>query len=312
MQRSLVKTLSILALGMLMAIGCALLGTTDVFAVLALPFSLAGQGLRWLSFSGTAGNLAAIGLYILLSLLPLLLGLRRKWKAEDWLLPGCCLLLLYVLYEMINPGNRPVVLLGKVGDLVLSGCVYSVLLCWVMIKLVRSSDQMGTADIYQALRIFLWLCITEFAMAMVLEAAGCPAAIAAIRDANTMPGLNLTPTYGFVILSRAASALEYGLDIWVLLLSIRLLRALEADPYGEDCCRTAERVSVWCKRALVIIALSNLALNVLQVAAASALHNLDISFRLSVLSMAVCFTLLALTRLLNQGRELKEDNELFI
>ena len=51
-----------------------------VASLMSFPFAPLGQGLRWLSLSGGAGNVLAILLYIILSLLPLgvLLLLKRR------------------------------------------------------------------------------------------------------------------------------------------------------------------------------------------------------------------------------------------
>jgi hypothetical protein len=40
--------------------------------------------------------------------------------------------------------------------------------------------------------------------------------------------------------------------------------------------------------------------------------NVDFQLRLPVLSLAVTFGLMALVRLIDQGKALKEDNELFV
>ena len=107
-------------------------------------------------------------------------------------------------------------------------------------------------------------------------------------------------------------ALEYGLDAFVMILGIGLLTNLENDPYGEDCCRAAEKTAKWCKISMIVIILAYTFLNLGQMFFASALYSLAAQFQIPVLSLAIVFAMLALTRLLYQGRVLKEDNELFI
>ena len=74
----------------------------------AFPFAQIGLGLRWLSLSGAVGNGLAIGLYVLLSLIPLIaLGViwrRGKLRQADALLAVLSALLFWVLYLMVNPG----------------------------------------------------------------------------------------------------------------------------------------------------------------------------------------------------------------
>lgn len=306
------KLLLPLAALIILFIAFAALGSADGLMALALPFTLLGNGLRYLSLSGSAGNIASIILYAVISLLPLAYLLRGKRRTEDLLLVVCSALLFYVLYFMINPALRPVTLRNEVGDLILSGVVYSALISWAIVKLMRRCDSMETGKIYSTLRIFLGICCAGSLLAVAIGFHDCAADIAAVKAANTAPSLDLTPTFVFTILAFAASALEYGLIIFILLLATKFLKELEADPYSQECHLAASRVTLWCKRSLVIVTLTGLALQISQLLFAPLLRDLAVNFRIPVVSMAVAFALLALTRLLDQGKQLKDDNDLFI
>jgi len=284
----------------------------DAFALLAMPFTLLGKGLRLLSLSGKAGNAAAIALYCVVSLLPLLLLLGRRLTAADALLPGCAALLFYVLYLMINPGLRPAVLYGPVGDQILSGAVWSLLLSWGLLRFLRRSDTLSSRRLYRALHLLVRLCMCIFAASVAAAFSGARETVRAIADANTMPGLRLNLTYGFVYLQFAVTALEYILDCVVLQQCVTLLHCLQADAYSESTCLAASKVSHRCRQALYWTVLSSAALNVGQLIFASRLHNLAASFHIPVLSITLLVALLVLTRLLEQGKQLKEDNDLFI
>jgi len=300
------------ALIILLIIICSILGITDGIMLLALPFTLIGKGLRALSLSGSVGNITAIGLYVLLCLLPLLLKCKGKWSKKDILLPLCSALLFFVLYYMINPAHRPVLLQNSAGDLALAGTVCSVLLSWLILQFLDSFNAEDITSVYSALRVFLMLCMVDFTVAVIACVPGCISSVRAIQSANTMPGLNLAPTYSFTVLGYCVTAAEYILDIFLLHLARKLLNHLQADPYTDACCSAAYRLSDWCKKYLVMLIFASTALNVLQLLFASCLHNLSVSFRLPVLSIALTFALLALTHLLYRGKALKEDNDLFI
>ena len=306
------KTLFSAAIPVLFLLFCAVFAVSGGLTALALPFTLLGKGLRLLSLSGTVGNIAAIILYLAVALLPLLFKLRKSWNTEDVLLVVCSALLLYVVYYMINPALRPMILQNSVGDLILSGVVYSTLLSWAVIKLLQRCDSMENTDIFRALQIFLAICAAEFGLAIAAEFAACRADIAAIRAANTMPGLDLTPTFTFVYLDFSVTALEYGLVIRMLLLAIKLLRELSTDAYSSACAETAEILSHWCRRSLILVTAACTALQIAQLLFTPSLHDIAVNFRLPAVSMAIAFALLALTRLLRQGRSIKEDNDLFI
>lgn len=281
--------------------------------IIAMPFTAAAHGLRAMSLSGNAGNAAAIILYILISLLPMLLTIKRKWRTEDWLLPVTSATILYALYYCINPGFRPEVLAGDSGTLIYAGAVYSVFLAWWIVKLLRYCDDMGVKHIYRALRILLLICGAGCIwIGFGVGLSGFLGDIAAVKQVNTMPGLDLMPTHIFQFLAFAVTAVEYGAAACAMGFGIGLLKHLEKDPYSESCHLLAEKTARWCKGSILAIVVSWTALNLAQVAAAPWLHSFDIRLRLPVLGIAIVFAMLVLTRLLCQGRKLKEDNDLFI
>lgn len=288
-------------------------GMENILWVLVLPFSLVGSGLRALSLMGGAGNAAAIVLYVLVCLTPLLLLKKGRREKEDWLIVCAVPVMFYVMYLMINPGMIPVNMGADLGKLLCAGAVYSLLLGWGVMKLLRASDEMGQKHIYGALRLFLYICAVEcVATGIGGSIGGLRSQIAQIQAANTMPGLNLMPTYIFSFLSWAAIAVEYSLNAVVMLWGVELLKAVEEDPYSGRCVEVSAKTAQWCKRSLAAVTMMNLALNLGQVLLASLLHNIELELRLPVLSLALAFGTLALTRLLGQGKELKEDNDLFI
>lgn len=300
-----------------MAVSAVLLAVCPVeggvLNLLALPFSVVGQGLRTLSLSGGMGNGLAVVLYVLICLLPLALGFKRKWHREDGLLVLATGVMFYVMYGIINPGTLPALLQNFVGQMQLCFAVYSVLVAWGVLKLLRVSDRVRQENIYRALRIFLLIVAVELvAVSVGLGWQELLDKIETLKAGNTWPGTDLVPTYVFLSLRYLATAVEYGLDALVLLSGVELLTELERDAYSQGCVAAADRTVVWCKRTLAAATVLNLAMNLGQVFCARWLRDSDVSLRLPVMSMAIAFGAMALTRLLVQGRALKEDNELFI
>jgi hypothetical protein len=297
---------------LLLVLGAEALGLEGSISLLCLPFVLCARGLRWLSLSGSAGNILAIILLILLGLTPLLLKIRKKWAPVDLLLVLCCGAIWAAEYYLINPGLLPITLSGNLGQLTLCGIVYEFLLCWAVIRLLKNTHIMDTRNYLQALKIFLWLCAGSCCLSGILCFTSLPNAFRTLQETNTMPGLKLGHTYFFMTLSRAVSALEYGLDGLVLFLGAGLLKVLEKGPYTEEAVSAAEKVSVWCRRSLLAILLSHTGLNLAQTIFASRLHQMSAEFRFPLLSLAIVFAMLALSGLLKKGQQLQEDNDLFI
>lgn len=305
--------IGILALVGALCLVLALSDAASVVSILAQPFDWIGQGLRTMSLSGPAGNVGAIVLYVLVCLSPLALLWKRTPRKEDVLLLGCVVLLFYVMYIMVNPHKITPLLDQSIGKMLLGGAVYSMLIAWGVLKLLGRGAKNDGIQMYRALRIFLMICAAEcFVAAFGVGIMELRADIQSIQAANTMPGLDLMPTYAVRFLMFAAAALEYSLDGAVMLRGMKLLGELEADPYSESCVAAADKINGLCVKALALIILSNTVLNVTQAALLNYLHNIDVTVSIPVMSMAVVFGTMALTRLLVQGKEIKDDNDLFV
>lgn len=282
-------------------------------AALALPFRLAGAGLRTLSLSGGVGNVAAIVLFAAICLIPLGFWLRSGRKIEDALLLVLIPVLAFSMYLMVNPALRPPLLQSEVGDITYAGAVWSVVITWGVLKLIRSSDRILLANIYRALQIFLLICAAQ----MLIDGVGVGLRsawiqIEYIRDRAHTVFVSPMPNYLFIILSFAVDAAEGILTALVLWKGSKLLAALERDPYSAETVEVSRDVGKWCREMLVIVSLSNLALNLGQIMMSGFLVNTSTTVRIPVESLAIAFGMLALNRLLVQGKELKDESDLFI
>lgn len=281
---------------------------SGILGALALPFMAAGWFLRTLSLSGPIGNAAAIAVYVLLCAVPVVFWLRSGRKAEDRLLILLAAVTAYVLYYMINPGLRSPVMQNAVGDAGYAGAFWSALAAWGVVKLVGGLE----GKLFRALRVFLLLC----GAACLMGAFG--PGLAELREGLTehSGGYVSSAVRGmtalFLLLDFAAAALESVLTALVLLKGIALLRELETDPFSEGCVTAANEVSLWCRRTLVAVALVSLGMNLGQLLASPMLMNIQLEVRIPVMGLAVSFVMLAVTRLLVRGKELKDDNDLFI
>lgn len=306
------KTLTLLLAALVLAL-LAFGPAQDLLTLLALPFTALGGVLRWLSLSGGIGNAVALILYAAVCLCPVLIWWRTGRKAEDWLLVLLGLVLVFVLYLMVNPALRPGLMQNEVGDVVYAGAVWSILLTWGVVKLLRSSDAILEKNIYGALRVFLLICAAECLLeGLGLGFAGLRERMETLQENNTMFGVNLTPTCIFYALEFAADAVEKCLLALVFWKGADLLTALEHDPYSGACVTAGEQVALWCKRTLMAAAVTDLALNLGQIFCAGMLYDVSVTVRLPITAMAVSFAMLALTRLLTQGKELKDESDLFI
>lgn len=277
-----------------------------------LPFVSLGTGLRQLSLSGSGGNIAAIVLYAGISLLPLLGLLRKDRSAEDLLLVLASASLFYILYGIINPGVLHSIMATPVGTVIHVGIFCSILISWACLKLLRKADS-GSLSFYSILRLLLLVCaglwiVSGFGLGLLQ----CREQILAVNAANTAPGLNLLPTYVFLVVSYLLGAAEYGLDALLLIFGASLVADLQKEPYGEGACKLAARMERLSRTSLLVVLFGSLLFHLCQLLFAPLLHQIHTTVELPLFSLCLMFGIMALTKLLQQGRQLKEDNDLFI
>lgn len=287
----------------------------------AFPFAQIGLGLRWLSLSGAVGNGLAIGLYVLLSLIPLLalgaLWRRGRLRRADALLAVLSALLFWALYLMVNPGLLTAWLNlaagGIVGQAVLGGAVYGVLAGWLVLRALETAQGAGAGRLLWALGWLLGLLAAAFvAVAFAGGAVGARAAVVSLRNGNLGSEGSLWPSDVFLILGQGVAALPYVLDALVALRARGLVLELERDRYSQAAVASAEGLSRLCARALALAVGANLAFQLLQLACARWLRSLNTQVSFPLLSMVFVLGALLLSRLIREGKQLKDDNDLFV
>ena len=280
---------------------------------LSLPFTALGGCLRAMSLSGRAGNAAALILYVLVCGAPVWFWHRSRRQTADRLLLLLPLVLAVVLYYMVNPNLRGQASQNPVGDAVYACSVWSLLATWGVLKLVGSGSGHLDGNLYRALRIFLLLCAVGCLMN------GIGKSVSSLRwyfghyagDYGFFVR-NRNITLAFLTLEHLVKMAESILTAQVLCRGGALLTALEADPFSADCVRQAEKVSSKCREALVILSLSGLTVNLGQLLLATVLLDIQMEVRIPLLGLAVCFAMLAVTKLLVRGKELKDESDLFV
>lgn len=291
---------------------CALGGAAD--AVLTFPLAPIGGWLRRLSLSGSLGNGAAIVIYVLLCLLPVGLFLIRRLKGkrhwEDLLLPVASAALFYSLYLLINPAlaEARYSLMAKPA---LNGLVWVLIAAWLVLFLLRlafadrqGAEKCGKLILLALAAVYVFCLFYQFPAEAVGE-------IGALNEANTVrSGLELS---WFVIVLRAlAEAVPCALSLFALYLSRKLLDAAAEDRFSEETLTLSQRLARFCRAALTAEVLLCAGVYLLQLVLAPRLRSISFQVEFPVSSVAVALAALLLSRLLGEGKELKEDNDLFV
>ena len=278
----------------------------------AFPFEQIGRVLGWLSGLGALGRGAALALWGALSLLPLLfltgLGRGPATLVEKVLLSITSLMLFIALWKLAGPMEAPFGLPGaELGwasfiKAVWGGVIWSLLILFGVLRLLelfRGGDKERLL-IYQ--RRMLWLLCCFFTGLAALSAFEPVSAWAEAETGTARLALCL----GYV-----SSALPYGLDAAVTVRAMKLLDSLLAGQRAEAAKR-ARRLSALCCVSLGISAALPVLLNLFQLALAKELSSLSFRVELPFLSLVFVLAVLLLTRLIEENRQLRDDNELFI
>ena len=305
---------------LLVALTWAESGATGYLEISQFPFALLGLGLRALSLSSTAGNIVAFVLYVAVCALPLafvtLRLKKRTSRAEDWLLVVMSGFAFYMMYMMINPAYlrlAPGYITEDMGKAVLGGTFYSLLIGWLVLKLMRRADGTGTDALLKVLRLLLAaaavVVVFSISFAGIVEV---KAKLAAIQSGNTDPAVRLGLTNFFVLLRYALTQLPVFMGLLIFLLGMRLCEHLLADRYGEDAVASAKRLAAFSKASVVVMLLSCITLNLLQILFAGSLVWADFLTSLPLDSIILAMASLLLARYFAQSRALAQDNQLFI
>lgn len=297
-------------------------GTFSNFA--AFPFEQAGYLLRYLSLSGALGNVAAIILYIVWSLIPcflwLLLKKRDMLLGIDHILPGISILLFIVNYYMVNPGlfvsNIP-----GMGKCMLGCTFYSVLSGYLVIRILCLCRRAEPEKLQEMLQRLLWFLNMVFVYLIFGQNLGSLLqSVQNVQNANSgiaMDGLlsgtgGLGMTYLFFGFGYLADILPYVFDISIIGLSIQMLAALNADRYSDESIVLVDRLAGLCTKALCITAAVDVAFNVLQVLFHASLYQMDIVIHVPVFSIVFVLAVLLFARYMHEDQKLKQEHDLII
>lgn len=286
-------------------------------ALVTFPFKQIGLGLRALSLSGGGGNWAAIGLYGLLCLLPAgLLLLRKPHHCEDLLLVLLSVVLFPVMYLMVNPQ----LLSGWLGQVyetmggeLLCLVTWSILVGYGLMTVLRKCF---TAQ-HPKLTDYLKGLLVAYCAALVFGVFGngldsLLTNMDALRQANTGSANGLTLTYVFLVLQFFANNLPNVLFCGILLDACALLELLQTDGYTDSLISAADALSHRCGRMLMLVVLSNVCFNVVQLLFIRNLRNVSTVVRMPLDILLLVVGMLLIARFIRAHKALMDENDSFI
>ena len=292
-----------------------------VSSVMAVPFEQIGMLLRALSLQGGILNGIALMLWAGICLLPLLPVMkewqdRAKW-AEHIVLVILSVVLFVGLYYMVNPRllfeRVPAVLTEaiSVGTEELSGAlkasvsmmIWSVVVCYgvfVLLRLFRAGEK---EQLFLYTRRLLYVLCGLFAGGMVLTALEAFTGIRAVQS-----GLDGV----FTGVKALMAALPYAMDIVVTLSAMTVLDALLEDSRSEQVVVAARKLSGICCITLDVVTSAGVALNIIQWLLSKKISNINVHVSIPFMSLAFVLAALLFSRLLEENKQLADENEMFV
>ena len=116
----------------------------------------------------------------------------------------------------------------------------------------------------------------------------------------------------FLVLQYLVDILPFALELIIIFSGIKLINALEKDPYGEDVIISAGKTGNTCRNAVAAIMLSQITINILQFALGSQVRSSHFTLFVPLLSVVFILAVMLFVGYFEQAKRLKEDNELFI
>lgn len=278
-------------------------------SVVAFPFEPLAAGLQTLASLGPVGNGLALAALVGLSLIPALFSLRhigqREFAGEALTLLCTSAALFLALGAMAAPAHFSNLAgsLLPVGKAVMGGVVWSFVVLWLVLRLVRLLRHSDPDQLPTYLRRALYgLCLLFDAAIALSCGAGLVQALASTQQ----------PLDSIMALLRfACSTLPYVLDIAITLSAISLLDAL-ASQNAAAATQCADRLSRRCVLALVLTAGCTAVLNGVQILFSQWLSTVSVQVTVPIVSLVFLLLILLVSRLIGENQRLRADNELFI
>lgn len=289
-------------------------GAADAFSA---PINWIGSGLRTLSLSGFWGNLAAWFLTFLVCALPVLLVLwSGRWKGsrgtEDWMAVLMIPVLFAALFYAVNPTllSQP---LDKIFPFAAGGCLLSLIIAWLVLKLLRGMEGCSQQRLLGALQPLL----VGGAMLLAFGAAWSQLAQFMARSGEVSQGNSGDPEGVFLtsVVLLFLALLEvtpYLLGALTLLWGAELVRGMEEEMFGASAVELCVRTALGCRFVVQATVLISVFTNLLQLSLIGLMKSTHFSAYIPLFPLILAGALFLLCRLMQRGRELQEDSDSII
>ena len=287
------------------------------------PFELLGDGLRSLSLSSDVGNIAAIIIYCLLSLIPAVVYVILKNKKRiiemDRFLFVLSGVLFFVIYYLINP---TLFMADRFGSMTLIGLFYALLVGYLVLRVIAVWTKSDMIELQKGIRFLVCMLMLSLTIGILMECfEELPASIQALKESNTMasdPWMafennlpNLTFTIVFLFIRCLVKIVPCILEILILGMILKLIKELGKDIYSEAVASQLGKIGNMCRNMVLTTVVLNMCFAVLQVIFRNMLYQINMDVTIPLVSIILVLAVMMVSKYMRESQKMKEELDMF-
>ena len=289
--------------------------------IFSFPFMQIGDVLREMSWSGTAGNVAAWCIYCGFCLIPVAVLVvklvRRRFKPEDGLLLVISAVLFAVTYFLVNITsytNQMVFSMTLDMSIPILGAVaYSVIVGYVVIKITRKVYSAEGGKLKHYLNVILF--IVNMALVYNIFGEGLSGIMKELQPVELIYGWDV----GAYRITQVMAVVEYVADVIVNLMTIviiimaqSLVSELDINKLSEKVIGKAKRISKFCVITIVAYVMLYIIFNVLQLIFMQKLYTINGTVSIPLVLIMAMMLFMIVARYIVDTKKIKDENDMFI
>ena len=289
--------------------------------IVTWPFKPIADGLRWLSLRGEIENIFAWIIYIGICLIPIIYlivrWIKKVARRGDVLLVIVSILMFINIYYAINPGLAAGVLspegLTESGIFAVSSVIYTVLLSYVVFRLLGRYQASGTQSLIGSLKVLLTMMASFTVIVLTIVIPGSiMKEIQVVMEANTGYYQGFGLNNAFIIIRELNRIVPIGYELVILSVVYDFMNAFAEDPYCSETIAIAEKLEMTCKNAIIWTLLVSVGTNVLQLFFNARILASHYDINISFTSLFFLLVVMLLGKHFRDTAVIKEENDLFV
>lgn len=270
----------------------------SIFDLLSYPLQKLSDFLGFLSLKSSFGNAVAIGVYVLICLVPIFALLfkakRKTFQKADSLLVLMSAVLFVVIYLLINPTEMGMLGYIESSAVMVAFSFWSLFVGYLILKFTSSLQKADSSK-------------TEKLLSALLKIIGAVFVFSLCTVKSAATGIGIMNFLAFVNL-----AVPNVFGVVAVFGSLNLLSEIITDKYSEFAVKATENLSQLCILGVKVSVLVSALYNVLQLRFINELSNVNFKVEIPLLSLGFILTVLVMSKYIRDSKALKEDNDSFI